>query len=270
MYKFWFVPIAAALCGPAFAHDFWMQPNDFVLEEPGTVGVALYVGHGNDKSFWAVGREHVMQFNSIGPDGLVDRKDTLRTNGNRLLAVVPLTQPGAHILALQSHSSLSRLPGVRFNDYVATEGITPIAEARRAKGDRNSEGVEFYSRRSKTIVQIGPVNARAIARATTPVNLKLEIVPLRHPQTLGNGSTMPVRVLFNGEPLRGGLVKLTDLAADAEPIATVRTNASGIANFRIPRASQWQMNVVWSEAAPARSEADYLTIFSSLAFETLQ
>lgn len=268
MHKFWFAGAAALISMPVLAHDFWIQPNRFVLDAPGPVAVTMYVGHGQAKDRWGVSADHILQFNAIGPKGLTSRLASLRMNGRAFDALVPLEQPGCHILALQSKSALSQLPAVRFNDYVKTEGITPIASARARAGSENSEGREFYSRRAKTIVQVGPVDAASIARATSPVRLKLEIVPGRHPQKLGAGNTMPVQVLFNGKPLAGALVKLTDLDADAEPVGTERTNSAGRATLRIPHAGKWQMNVVWAE--PLRSaSADYRTTFSSLAFQTL-
>ena len=270
MQRFWPVAALVALSAPALAHDFWMQPADFILDKPGPAAISMFVGHGAARDRWKVGNDHIVQFNSIGPDGLVKRDSTLRLNGGAFDAIVPLRQEGAYVIALQSKTTLSSLPAKRFNDYIDVEGITPIQTARRKAGDQNADGRESYSRRAKTIVQVGPVDEASIRQVTSPVNLKLEIVPLRHPQALAEGSIMPVQVLFQGKPLAGAFVKLTDLASDEKPVATARTNGAGKANFRIARAGKWQMNVVWSEPLRNNSDADFLTTFSSLSFQTLK
>lgn len=258
----------ALLAVPAVAHDFWIQPARFAIAEPGTVPVSLFVGHGKDRSRWNVSADYVMMFKTRGPDGLIDRRPLLRLDSSDFDARIPLKRPGAYVFGLQSKASQSNLPAVRFNDYVVTEGITPIAEYRKRNGLERTEGKEIYSRRAKAIVQVGPIDAASIERVTKPVNLHLEIVPGRHPQALGSDRTLPVKVMFRGRPLAGALVKLTDLSNDAEPVAMQQTGRSGQTAFKIGRAGDWQLNVVWAETLRNNSQADFRTTFSSLSFAT--
>lgn len=260
--------LLAAVSTPLLAHDFWLQPAIFAVASPRQVPVAMYVGHGADKSRWGVAPDKVIQFRSLGPDGLVDRTPNLTLGAPGFDAIVPLARPGAYVLGLQSAHSPSRLPHLRFNEYVAEEGITPIAVARKRRGTERTEGREMYSRRAKAIVQVGPIDKASIARVTRPLNLRLEIVPERHPMALGKDRMLPVRVLYRGRPVRGALVKITDLGADARPVAARRTDAQGRARFAIPRAGAWQMNVVWASPLRGRADADFDTTFSSLTFAT--
>lgn len=258
--------LLAVIAAPVVAHDFWIQPAEFTLAQPGTVPVSMYVGHGQNRARWGVRSDHVIMFKTRGPDGLVDRRAQLRLDAPDFDARIPLARNGAYIMGLQSKSSPSNLPAVRFNDYVKVEGITPIAEYRERNGLNRNEGRELYSRRAKAIVQVGPVDAASAQRVTRPVNLRLEIVPGRHPQQLGSGRTLPVTVMYRGEPLVGALVKLTDLADDAEPVTEQRTGRGGTTVFTIPRAGNWQMNVVWAAPLSGSDRADFLTTFSSLSF----
>lgn len=262
---------AVAVCAlgvPALAHDFWLQPAVFALSAPNRVPIVMYVGHGADRGRWGVAPDKVIQFRSLGPDGLVDRVPNLTMGSPEFDAIVPLTRPGAYVFGLQSASSPSRLPYLRFNDYVVEEGITPIAADRKRRGTMRQEGRELYSRRAKAIVQVGPIDRASIARATRPLNLRLEIVPERHPMALGPAKVLPVRVLYDGRPLAGALVKITDLGADAKPADMTRTDAQGRARFAIRRAGAWQINVVWASRLNGRRDADYATTFSSLTFAT--
>ncbi len=253
---------------PVFAHDFWLQPVRFIMAVPGAVPMLIYVGHGAARERWGVGIDRVVQFKSSGPDGLIDRKSSLTLDGPQVDAVIPLAKRGSYVLVFQSLASTSDLPFLRFNDYVTTEGLTPISTNRERTGTQKSNGRELYSRRAKAIVQIGPVDAAGAMRVTKPVGLSLEIVPDRHPLLLKPGEKLPVRVLFNRRPLGGALVKLTDLDADAVAVATMKTDASGRASFMIPHKGKWQLNIVWSEVVSGNPAADYVTTFSSLTFGT--
>jgi hypothetical protein len=253
---------------PILAHDFWLQPSRFILAAPGAIPMSIYVGHGATRERWGVNADRVIQFRSSGPEGWVDRKGSLALGGRRFDAVVPLPSSGSYVFAFQSRSAVSNLPFLRFNDYVTSEGITPIATNRERARTQRSNGRELYSRRAKAIVQVGPVDMAGIARVTTPVDLSLEIVPERHPLLVKSGEKLPVRVLFKRRPLAGALVKLTNLNADAAVIATMRTDKAGRAWFIVPQKGSWQFNVVWADVVSGNPKADYLTTFSSLTFGT--
>lgn len=257
-----------ALAVPVLGHDFWLQPAVFAMPSPKRVPIAMYVGHGADRGRWGVAPDKVIQFRSAGPDGLVDRLPNLTMGSPGFDAIVPLARPGSYVFGLQSASSSSVLPYLRFNEYIAEEGITPIAVDRTRRRATRQEGRELYNRRAKAIVQVGPVDSASIVRVTRPLNLKLEIIPERHPMALAENRVLPVRVRYNGRPLPGALVKITDLGADAKPADMIRTDAQGRARFTIRRAGAWQMNVVWASRLTGRREADYVTTFSSLTFAT--
>ena len=266
MGKSMFFALAGLVAAPVLAHDFWLQPLRFSLPAPGSVAMRIFVGHGSARDRWGLSVDRVILFRSIGPDGMIDRKKTLTLGSPDIDAVVPLAKPGAYILAFQSSPSTSDLPFLRFNDYVAEEGLTPIAANRKANRTERANGREMYSRRGKAIVQVGPLDAAGIGRVTRPIGLSLEIVPERHPATLKSREPLPVRIFYRGRPLPGALVKLTNLAADEKPVATARTDRAGRAVFPIPSNGQWQFNVIWSEVVRGNASVDYNTTFSSLTF----
>lgn len=251
---------------PAIAHDFWLQPERFAMPQPGTVPMRIFVGHGPARDRWGVSADRVLLFRAIGPYGIVDMKPALTLDGPQYDATLSLLSAGSHLLVFQSSPALSDLPYLRFNDYVAMEGLTPISEARAKAGTERSNGREMYSRRAKAIVQIGPVTAADVARVTRPVGLSLEIVPETHPLLLKPGQKLSVRILYEKAPLAKALVKLTNLDADDKPLATARTDAAGRASFAIPPRGSWQFNVVWAQSTPGNPAADYRTTFSSLTF----
>jgi uncharacterized GH25 family protein len=267
MRKLPFVFIALAAAAAAPAHDLWMQPAAFWVPAGAGVPVTILIGHGKDRENWGVRSDRILLLRSMGPDGKV----------NNLMRLIPpnsavptltlrIAQPGTHLIAMQSNHAQSELPGPRFDEFLKEEGLTPAILHRQRTGANQKPGREVYSRRTKTLVQIGKLDPKAGSPATKRLGLNLEIVPERDPYRLAAGQDLPVRVFFEGRPLQGALVKLTNLDADAKPVATKVTDQAGRARFDVPRKGKWLLNVVWIKQVSGVHNADYQTTFSSLTF----
>lgn len=255
---------AAAVATPVPAHDFWVQPQSFWISPNSTVITSLQVGHGPDRERWAASADRVSAFYSVGPNGRVDHRAALRAGSMEQDHVLRLSGAGAHVLALQTSHARSELPGLRFTTYLKDEGLTPALELRARTGATDRPGREIYSRRAKAIIQVGPPSNQPQPQVTRPLGLSLEIVPMIDPYRSGAGGEIPVRVLYEGRPLAGALVKLNNLDFDGHPLAEVRTDAAGQATFRVPRTGSWQLNVIWTKPLRGDPRADFDTTFSSL------
>jgi hypothetical protein len=226
--------------------------------------LSVQVGHGAARETWSLDPARILVYRSIGPAGVVDRRSGLR--GGPGPQVLGFSEPGTHVVALQTNHATSNLPAARFNDFLKEEGLAPALRLRERSGKSGAPGREIYSRRAKALVQVGRSDGAAQRHVTAPVGFSLEIVPERNPHTLKRGEALPVRVIYEGRPLAGALVKLTNLDNDAKPVATARTNLAGRASFDIPRRGAWLLNVVWTKPLKGRPGADFDTTFSSLAF----
>ena len=131
---------------------------------------------------------------------------------------------------------------------------------------RDADGAENYSRRAKLIVQVGPLGAGSQEQVTKPLGLPLEIVPERSPYAEPQPATLPVRVIYEGRPLAGALVKLTNLEHDAAPFEMHLTDPAGRASFTMPKDGTWLLNVIWTKSLPRSRDTDFETVFSSLSF----
>ncbi len=261
--------VAAGLlfvAAPAAAHDFWLQPSRFWTAPSVRVPLTIQVGHGPARQRSPMPAARVTAFQSIGPEGRLDRSRELHLGQPRSDADLAFASPGTHVVLFSSNLAPSNLPAIRFNDYAKVEGLTAVIRHRVASGTTDAAGRELYARRAKALVQVGNPGTRAQPHVTRQVGLTLEIVPERNPYAPGGASALPVRIFYKGRPLAGALVKLTDLDADDKPVETHLTDRAGRAVFRLPRQGEWQMNVVWSEPLRTSRAADFLTIFSSLTF----
>jgi len=272
-YRLHTAPFATFILGliyslSAGAHDFWVQPAEYWLQPQVALSVTLQVGHGPFRQRSPIPLNRITRFEGISPDGIAtDLRGALHVGGNTDDGTLTFTKPGAYVVVLETDNrAQSHLPAIRFNDYLKVEGLTPALEQRKRLRQTERDGSENYSRRAKSIVQIGPPDASSQIQVTRSLGLPLEIIPEANPYARPQSRTLPVRVIYEGEPLEGALVKLTHLENDASPLEAHLTDRMGRATFAMPTEGSWLLNVIWTKPLPRSRETDYETIFSSLSF----
>lgn len=265
-----FCALVLGLCCPApgAAHDFWVQPNEFWLIPQAVTPMTLQVGHGPFRQRSPIALSRITRFEAIAPDGAtIDLRNNLHLGGNTEDCDLRFHAPGAYVLVFETDNHAeSHLPAIRFNDYLKVEGLTPALEQRERTHRMNADGSENYSRRAKSIVQVGAPGAGSQAHVTKPLGLPLEIVPEQSPYAEPRPATLPVRVIYEGKPLAGALLKLTNLEHDAEPLEMHLTDHEGRADFTMPTEGTWLLNVIWTKPLPSSRATDFETLFSSLSF----
>jgi hypothetical protein len=258
------MPLLISVACPALAHDFWMQTKGFQFPAPAAAPFVVLVGHGPARERWAGDPARVVFLRSFGPDGMQDHRGDLR-EGQGSNGALRFTQPGTYVVAMQTTPAESDLPALRYTSYATEEGLTIPLALRVRTGQSDTDGREIYSRRVKALIQVG--NAKgAQPQVTRRIGLSLEIVPERDPYLLKPNERLPVRVYFEGRPLDGALVKLTNLDFDTRPVEMHRSDAAGRTSFAVPDHGAWLVNVIWSKPIKGNPRADFETTFSSLTF----
>ena len=238
------------LCMRARAHDFWVNPDSFVVSVGASTALRMEVGHGDARRTSAISSRRILRFAAWTPAGeAID----LRNDGR----LAP-SEPGLHLLALETDADAqSHLPPDRFDAYAAEEGLWPAAAA------RGRDVIERYRRVAKALIQAGAPGEGSQDLATKRLGLPLEIVLAEPP---AEGDALTAQVIFRGRPLPRALVKLTDLDHDAQPVAAQVTDAAGLVHLRRPPPGHWLLNVVWTTPLDGDEGIDFDTIFSSLSF----
>jgi len=242
--------LVACLCAHAGAHDFWVDPDRFVVSVGASTALTMQVGHGDARRTSLIPSRRIERFAAWTPAGeVID----LRNDGR----LAP-REPGLHLLVLETDAdALSHLPADRFDAYVAEEGLWPATAA------RGRDVIERYRRVAKALVQAGVPGEGSQDLATKRLGLPLEIVLV---EPLADGATLAAQVMFKGQPLARALMKLTDLDHDAQPVTAQVTDAAGSVRLRRPPPGRWLLNVVWTTPLDSDTGIDFDTIFSSLAF----
>jgi uncharacterized GH25 family protein len=249
------------------AHDFWVQPAQYWTMPQSVTSITLQVGHGPSRQRSPIPRQRIARFEAITPAGeVVDLRGSLDLGGDSSDGAFRLRAPGAYVLVLETDETQGRMPAARFNGYLREEGLSLALEQRERTQRIDADGRERYSRRAKSIVQVGSQDQGSQSQITRPLGLELEIVPEANPYAEPRAAILPVRVFFEGAPLAGALVKLTNLEHDAEPTDVQRTNDVGRVAFRMPESGTWLVNVVWTRPLTDAPDAEFETVFSSLSF----
>jgi hypothetical protein len=224
--------------------------------------LSLLVGHGQHSARSKIPPRRITRFEVLGPDSQTrDLRSKLHPGADTELQ---FDAPGAYVVVLTTdNQARSDLPAERFNEYLRAEGLTPALEARQQAGLMRMEGSERYSRHAKSIVQVGAPQLQP--HVTRAVGLRLEIIPEIHPYSEPRPARLPVRVIFEGKPLAGALVKMSNPEDDSKPAALV-TNGAGRAVFDMPARGTWLLHVTWTQRLPSTDEADFDTLFASLTF----
>jgi uncharacterized GH25 family protein len=245
----------------ANAHDFWLQPEAFSWEPTQSMPLSMRVGHGDHSTRSKIPARRITRFEVIGPSTL-DLRDRLHAGEDTNLQ---LATPGSYVVVLATdNQARSDLPADRFNDYLRAEGLTPAIVAREQSGRMQADGSERYSRQAKSLVQVG--DSQRQSHVTEAVGLRLEIVPEINPYSQPRPTQLPVRVMFEGQPLVGALVKLSDPADTSKGAISHISDGQGRAVFEMPSQGQWLLHVTWTTTLPSADEADFDTVFASLTF----
>lgn len=261
--------LLAILCAcSASAHDFWLQPAEYWSQPSASIPVTLQVGHGPERQRSQIRSKRITRFAVVGSDGVaVDVLANLNLRGPVDDGRLQFHSSGTHIVVLETDTGgRSALSAQRFNEYVRTEGLTAAVEQRKRTGQTTAAAMERYRRVTKALVQVGAVGSQSQSHLTTPLGLPLEIVPERNPYAEPRSDELPVRVIFEGQPLAGALIKLTQLEHDGAAYDEQRTDRSGRARFKLPETGTWLLNVIWTKPVAPPAEVDFETTFSSLSF----
>lgn len=257
-----------SLGAAAAAHDFWLAPDRYRLPAAGGVAkISFIVGHAGDSAPWAVGTGRIVSFDDIAPPRNRTLMETIFPAAGEASALpeevaLTLKGEGAHIISLVSNDASIELDPEAFNNYIEEEGLYPAIEDRWARDAEAAPGRELYSRRAKSLIQVG----QALSDVSTPLGHTLEITPLEHPGALAENEPLRARIDWKGAPLAGATVDLESLSVGVAPERKFVSDENGIIEVPLPKTGAWKLDVVWTEPLADREEADFRTVFASLTF----
>ena len=251
------VALALAAC-PAAAHEYWIAPSDFTPAVGETVEARLLVGEmmkGTELP-WLT---HQIASMDVAAGSAVTGIEGLE--GDLPAISFAADEPGLHVVAHTTHPLTVRFDTMaEFEEYLAYEGLSRIADRHRERGLPESRIVESYVRSAKALVQVGPVEQ---GDADRPLGLPFELVALANPYA--GGDTLAVRLLWQGKPEAGTQIAVfRERGGDVER-TLVRTEADGGAEIPLGGGGLFLLNAVHIEPIEGETHS-WASIWASLTF----
>jgi len=173
-----------------------------------------------------------------------------------------VANPGVQVLGYSSNASPVDLTAEKFNQYLKEEGLDDVAAARAKRNQTGAPVKELFSRCAKSLVLSGPLGPAG----DRVLGFPLELVAEKNPYSMQAGEQLPVRLTYEGRPLRGALVIAMNRLNPTEKISA-RTDANGRVRLKLPKNGMWMLKAVHMIPAPAASKADWSSYWASLTFE---
>ncbi|MFQ5876984.1 MAG: DUF4198 domain-containing protein [Acidobacteriota bacterium] len=261
----WPAVLAAAWVCPAAAHDFFLLPERSSLEPGASVEIRMHVSDSfpGDPVPWR--RKRTREFFLVDARGRLSLLDA-PIGGDPGRARVTPRSGGSSVVVLVTHPSFIELKPEEFERYLEHEGHRAILEGVRAAAPRPAVHRERYTRFVKTMVHAGGPSDVALAE----IGLPIEIVPESQPATVRPGERLPVRVLSEGRPYRGGQLCATHAGYTEEHDAYAwcgRLDDDGRAAVPI-RSSGWQLlRITRMRPVEDGEEAVWESFWAALTFE---
>jgi hypothetical protein len=260
------VALVLTIAATAGAHDLFLTLNSFFFAPNSTARVSVMNGTFST-SDGAVSRERLRDLSIVAGGSRRELDRSLWDSADAKLAVihVPLTDAGTYVIGASLLPREITLEGSVFNGYLEEEGILPILERRRDRGELDSAARESYHKHVKALLQVGTEQSDDY---TAVLGYPAELVPLENPYSLRRGQPLRVRALVDGEPVAGQVVIAGGRTPSGARIAPRRstTDSTGVASVRLMPAGRWYVKFIHME--PVTSDSlDYESKWATLTFE---
>jgi uncharacterized GH25 family protein len=250
------------LAARAEAHDTWLLPESFELPVSGVAVLHLTSGLGFPDLDTAIAPERVTRaaWRVAKQTGDIPTRSTAE-HSLRLSTALPA--PGlATIWVDLAPATIDRGPA-EVEQYLEEIGARDTVR-QRWLASPSRRWRELNAKHAKAFVRVGGQSDRSWSE---PVGMFLEIVPESDPTTVAVGDELTVRVLREGGSISGFSLELVgerDATTQRE-----RTDAGGLATFRIDAPGRWLLRGTYLRAAPGGPDVDWESHGTTLTFEVL-
>lgn len=246
----------------ALAHDFWIEPQNFRPQVQEPVPIVLRVGEDFTGTSQPLIPQWFSDYAATGPDETVQVVGYI---GDDPAGSFRPTAPGNWVVGYRSTQAFVEIEPPKFNTYLEKEGLEWVIEARAKSGEAEMNARELYSRCAKSLVRAG--DEPVTGGFDTVLGYRLELIPEKDPYQLEPGDELPVRLLYEDEPL-GGILVVAFTAENPAQKQQLRTDANGRVMIELTATGTWLIKGVHIiELADTNEQADWESFWASLTFE---
>ncbi|MCV2890073.1 DUF4198 domain-containing protein [Ruegeria aquimaris] len=245
---------------PGVAHEFWIEPYEYQVENSKGLVADLLVGQtfeGSPQVFFPdrATRSELIQDGKVVPyEGRMGD-----------VPAIQLTTSQDGLLVLVHETRATTLKYKAWDDFAAfaEHKDFPDIEARHAeRGLPRQDFFESYTRHVKALIGVG--NARGADRET---GMETEFLALTNPYTDDLSQGMRVRLLYQGNVRNDAQVEVFDRAPDKTvSVSLYRTDAVGEALIPVQPGHAYLFDAVVLRPAPAGGRPVWHSLWAALTF----
>lgn len=231
-----------ALQAPLSAHDTWILPKQWVMKSSEPFVMTITSGEAFPKPQHTIDAPRIGSVGvRVGAQNFLLLGGTALPNATELKGTIGGSGVATSYVVLRPRTITLKLHQVRH--YLEEIGAPDSLQAAWKKPTKTMRWRETYAKHAKSLLCVAssPNNVDSLAAAdstfSVPIGQVLEIVPLANPLLLKAGATLPVKVLFNKQPLVGA--SLGAVHDNSKRGVLVKTNADGVANVVLNKAGVW-------------------------------
>jgi uncharacterized GH25 family protein len=247
------VLLSAIYAASGYAHDMWINMQDYTLDK--SKPAVLTVGYGHSfvipgKEF--LSRDQVDKVFFIGPDG----KEIFSTpaENEKYLSNNPLQTEGSYVAVVKQRGGFFSKTTEGYKQGKSKKDLKDVIECR------------YSEKYAKALFAVGAPGGDAFSQV---LGHQMEIVPLKDPAKLKEGDEFPVKVLFQGKPVRTYVYgTYAEFSNESNTFAyTTYTDKDGIAKIKVIKAGTWLLIVKQEMAYPDVMVCDKMSYAASLTFK---
>ena len=250
----------------AGAHEYWVEPEQYVLPEPGAVTGNLKNGQNFKSGNFSYIPSRFDFFKITGPGGETDIEG--RT-GDMPALNAEVSAPGLYSISYQGKfDKLVFHNAEKIEEYITYEGFKGVLERHKERGLAADRFEEKYARCAKALIQVG--SADPDGRQDGLTGMKFELVAEKNPYALQNGDTLPVRLYWEGEPMADVQIRIFRFDGELEN-TTTRTDSEGRAMIPLKTGGKFMLNAVHlyeGDDDPDNETPEWFSYWASMVFGT--
>jgi uncharacterized GH25 family protein len=258
--------LVAGAVGSLAAHDLFLTLDTHFVPPDTPVRLRLLNGTFT-KSENSVTKNRVEDISVVGPQGKTHPDTAVwRDSGDTTIITLRTAEAGTYVIGASIRPTELTLAAKDFNEYLASDGVPDVLEARRRSGGLGKPARERYSKHVKALLQVGDARSESFGAV---LGYPAEIVPLVNPYTLRMRSSLAVRALVDGKAVANQLVIAGGRTRSGARIGphSLRTDSSGITRIRLTSRGRWYVKFIHMVPAVGDSTIDYRSKWATLTFE---
>ena len=244
----------------ANAHELWLKPALYLVNQGELLKVGIEVGHRFEGETLARNSPMISRYELVSPD-----QDPTPVTGAHMTKEGYLrpTHPG--VIVYHTKRYRSNLPPEKFTSYLREEGKHDVERIREERGETEIDGREVYSRCAKSVIMLrGGVNNPA--KIDHDTGLPLEII-LKRMETGDGQHTMYVLVEFDNEPIQG-LRVVAARRSNPDNSIYLETDEQGMIQFAC-QPDEWMLTALHIQRTDSVEDAEWESFFASSTFAVL-